>query len=157
MGSSNEREDLPEAVVAFLNGSHIVVGATIDDDGYPYTMIMNSAIAVDPKTVRFALDHRTSTLRFVRERPAMAIEIVGDGFVVAARGTARILRERMEHAPVPSALVQFDIQAVKSDLPPGVGMKPPHFDWGALGEYMRGVEPAMFKELRSCNPEDSDG
>ncbi len=148
MGSSNEREDLPEAAVAFLDGTHIVIGATTDDAGHPYTMVMNSAVAVDAKTVRFALDHRTNTLRFVRARPAMAIEIVGEGFVFAARGTARVVREKMVHAPIPSALVQLDIASVKSDLPPGVGMKPPEFEWGAMGDYMRGVEPAMFQELR---------
>ena len=150
MSSGTERDALPEAVVHHLDGTAITVGSTIGDDGHPYTMVMNSAVAVDDRTIRFALDHRTKTLAYLKQRPHMALEVIGDGFIVGVRGPVRILKDLMDHCPVPSALVQLDVEAVKSDLPPGVQVTAPTFTWGALGQYMDKVEPAMFDEIRTA-------
>jgi predicted pyridoxine 5'-phosphate oxidase superfamily flavin-nucleotide-binding protein len=151
MSSGNARDTLPDAVVEFLAGGRLVFGATIDDDGQPYTMVMNSVVAIDTRTLRFALDHRTHTLTNLRSRPAMMLEVVGDGFVFGVRGTVRILKEKMEHFPVPSALMQLDIESVKSDLPPGVQVSAIDFNWGSLQAFMGPVEPAMFEELRTAS------
>jgi hypothetical protein len=113
-------------------------------------MVMNSPVAIDAHTIRFALDHRTHTLKNLRERPAMMLEVIGDGFVFGVSGTARIIKEQMEHCPVPSALVQLDVETVKRDLPPGVEVDAPEFRWGALQEYMGAVEPKMFDEIRAA-------
>jgi hypothetical protein len=149
MSSGAERDELPQPLIDYLAGGRLVIGATIDAEGRPYTMVMNSAVAVDARTIRFALDHRTHTLVNLRDRPAMSIEIVGNGFILGVRGTARVVKEQMDHAPIASALVQLDVESVKSDLPPGVQVTPASFEWGALGPYMSGVEPAMFAELRT--------
>lgn len=151
MSSGNEQPVLPTEVVEFLTGGRLVFGATIDDDGHPYTMVMNSVLAVDERTLRFALDHRTRTLVNIKQRPTMMLEVVGDGFVVAVRGQTRILKEKLDSMPVPSALVQLDVESVKSDLPPGVNVKAIEFDWGALQSFMGGVEQAMFEELRTAS------
>ena len=150
MSSGNERESLPDAVVEFLSGGQLVIGATIDDDGLPYTMVMNSVIAIDARTLRFALDHRTHTLTNLRARTIMMLEVVGDGFVFGVRGTVRILKEKMEQFPVPSALMQLDIESVKSDLPPGVQVSAIDFSWGSSQPFMGPVEPKMFEELRAA-------
>src|SRR5262245_46151878 len=147
MSSGAERDELPQPLIDYLSGGKLVVGATADAEGRPYTMVMNSAVATDAHTIRFALDHRTHTLTNLRERPAMSIEVIGEGFVFGIRGTARILKEKMDHAPIASALIQLEVESVKSDLPPGVQVTPPSFEWGALEQYMTGVEPAMFDEL----------
>jgi hypothetical protein len=55
----------------------------------------------------------------------------------------------MDHAPIPSALVELVVETVKRDLPPGVEVDPPAFRWGALAAYMTNVEPAMFEEIRT--------
>ena len=78
----------------------------------------------------------------------MMLEIIGDGFIFGVRGTVRILKEKMEHCPVPSALVQLDVESVKSDLPPGVEVTRHRRSAGARwGSSWRPVEPAMFEEL----------
>ena len=64
------------------------------------------------------------------------------------RGTATIIREQMDHAPIPSALVELVVEAVKRDLPPGVEVEAPAFRWGAIGQFMTPVEPPMFEEIR---------
>lgn len=140
---------MPPELVAFFDGSHVVVAATIDAEGAPYTMVLNSAVALDEQTLRCALDHRTHSLKNIRANGRIMLEAVGDGFIFGVSGPARIVREQMEHAPVPSALVQMDVELVKQDLPPGVEVDAPAFRWGALAPYMTGVEPAMFEELRT--------
>jgi hypothetical protein len=149
MSSGQEREELPQPLIDYLSGGKLVIGATTDSEGRPYTMVMNSAVAVNAHTIRFALDHRTHTLTHLRERSGMSLEVIGEGFVFGVRGTARIIKEKMDHAPIASALVQIDVESVKSDLPPGVQVHAPTFEWGALEQYMTGIEPAMFEELRS--------
>lgn len=156
MSSGDARDALSNEVLAFLSGGRLVFAATVDDDGRPYTMVMNSVLARDARTLRFALDHRTHTITNIRKRPDMMLEIVGDGFVVGVRGRVTILKEKLDSMPVPSALVQLNIEFVKSDLPPGVTVKAIEFDWGGLKPFMEPVEPAMFEELRSF-AEPADG
>ena len=140
---------MPPELVEFLAGGRLVVAATVDGDGLPYTLVMNSAVALDARTIRFALDRRTHTLKNLESHPAMMFEIVGDGFIFGVRGVARVLRDQMEHAPTPSALVEVSVELVKRDLPPGVQVEGPRFEWGPLGQYMSPIEPAMFEELRT--------
>jgi len=143
---------MPPELVEFLAGGRLVVDATVDGDGLPYTLVMNSAVALDARTIRFALDRRTHTLKNLESHPAMMFEIVGDGFIFGVRGVARVLRDQMEHAPTPSALVEVSVELVKRDLPPGVQVEAPRFEWGPLGQYMSPIEPAMFEELRTYLP-----
>ncbi|MEK7692810.1 MAG: pyridoxamine 5'-phosphate oxidase family protein [Chloroflexota bacterium] len=140
---------MPDDLVAYLCGGRLVVAATIDEDGEPYTMVMNSAIAIDAHTVRFCLDHRTHTLVNLRADNRMMLEVIGDGLIYGIRGTATVIRDQMDHAPIPSALVELAVEAVKRDLPPGVEVDAPAFRWGALAPFMTPVEPPMFEELRT--------
>jgi len=149
MASGRHQTELPPEVVRFLAGGRLVVAATAGADGAPYTMVMNSVVALDSRTLRFALDRRTQTLKNLYENPAIMLEVIGDGFIYGVRGRADVLRETMEHAPVPSALIEVHIEWVKQDLPPGVIVEAPIYRWGALDPLMTPTEPAMFEELRA--------
>lgn len=149
MSSGRPSAEMPGDLVSYLAGGRLVIGATIDEQGEPYTMVMNSAIAVDAHTVRFALDHRTHTLTHLRANPHMMLEVIGDGLIYGVRGTTTIIREQMDHAPISSALVELAVEAVKRDLPPGVEVDAPVFRWAALGAFMDPVEPPMFEEIRT--------
>ena len=128
------------------------MGATVDNDGLPYTLVMNSPIAIDAHTIRFCLDRRTHSLKNVEANGRVMLEIVGDGLIYGVRGEARVIRETMEHAPTPSAMIEMRVELVKRDLPPGVKVTAPSFEWGPLGAYMDPIEPAMFEELRTYPP-----
>ena len=149
MSSGNPNDEMPPELVEFLAGGRLVVASTVDAGGLPYTMVMNSALALDTHTIRFALDRRTHTLKNIEANSAMMFEIIGDGFIFGVRGTARVIREQMEHAPIASALIEVTVETVKRDLPPGVQVTAPQFEWGPLGGYMTPIEPAMFEELRT--------
>ena len=139
---------MPDDLIAYLSGGRLVTGATIDEKGDPYTMVMNSAIAIDPRTIRFCLDHRTRTLTNLRACGRMMLEVIGDGMVYGVRGAVTVINEQMEHAPVPSSLLELAVEEVKRDLPPGVEVDAPAFRWGAIAPYMAPVEPPMFEEIR---------
>jgi hypothetical protein len=149
MGSGAAENEMPRELVEWLSGGRLVVGATVDAGGNPYTMVMNSAVAVDTRTIRFALDHRTQTLVNIRANGRMMIEVIADGAIYGVSGTAGVAVEQMQHAPIPSALIEVEVETVKRDLPPGVEVTAPSFRWGALEQYMSSVEPAMFEELRA--------
>ena len=149
MASGAPKEALPDDLVAYLTGGQLIVAATIDADGNPYTMVMNSAIAVDAHTIRFALDRRTHSLKNIEATGRIMFEIIGDGMAYGVRGVAAIVRETMDHAPIASALIEVAVETVKRDLPPGVEVDAPRFRWGPLGDYMTNIEPSMFEELRT--------
>jgi predicted pyridoxine 5'-phosphate oxidase superfamily flavin-nucleotide-binding protein len=151
VASGRPKAEMPEELVRYLEGGRLVVAATVDVDaeGAPYTMVMNSALALDAHTIRFALDHRTHTLTNLRADPRIMLEVVADGMIYGVRGVAAIVRETMDHAPIASALVEMAVEHVKRDLPPGVIVEGPVFRWGALEPYIAPVEPPMFEELRT--------
>ena len=149
MSSGKPNDEMPPELVGFLRGGRLIVASTVDKNGQPYTMVMNSAVALDAHTIRFALDRRTHSLKNIEANGVMMFEIVGDGFIFGVRGTAKVIREQMEHAPTPSAMIEVGVELVKRDLPPGVSVRAPAFEWGPLGAYMSPIEPAMFDELKT--------
>jgi hypothetical protein len=46
-------------------------------------------------------------------------------------------------------MVELAVETVKRDLPQGVGITAPAFDWGPLGSYMVPIEEKMFEEMRT--------
>ena len=88
-------DEMPTELVEHLVGGKIVVVATVGEDGWPYTMIMNWALARGPKTLRLSLDRRTQTLRNISANGRVMLEVLGDGLVYGVRGTARVIVEEM--------------------------------------------------------------
>ena len=143
---------MPDDLVRHLVGGKLVVVATVDEDGLPYTMIMNWAVARDASTVRLSLDRRTQTLRNLRGNPRVMLEVLGDGLAYGVRGTASIVQEEMRFAPVPSAMVEVAVDLVKRDLIPGVQLTGPQFEWGALAPVMGPADEKGLRELHEWTP-----
>jgi hypothetical protein len=149
MASVPTSGEMPDELVRFLSGGRLVVVATVDSEGWPYTMVMNWAVAKDARTVRLCIDHRTQSLRNIRERGRAMVEVIGDGMVYGVRGPARVIVEQMRHAPIPSAMVEVAVDLVKRDLPEGVEVDAPAYRWGALEPYMSKLDPLGFEEMRT--------
>lgn len=141
--------EMPEELVRHLAGGKIVVVATVDEHGWPYTMIMNWALALDSRTIRLSLDNRTQTQRNVRATGRVMLEVLGDGLAYGVRGSARVILDEMQHAPVPSAIVEVKVDLVKRDLIPGVIFEGPKFQWGALEQFMGPLDPLGLEEMRA--------
>jgi hypothetical protein len=145
--------ELPPEAVEALSGGRLVLVATVDEDGWPYTMVMNWAAALDSKTVRLSLDNRTRTLANVRRNGRVMLEAMADGLIVGVRGRARVIQENMAHAPIPSAMVEVAVERVKSDLIEGVQFTAPSFRWGTLEQLMTPLDPLGIAELKSFMPQ----
>lgn len=143
---------MPADLIEWLAGGKIVVVASVDADGWPYTMIMNWAVATDPHTIRLSIDRRTSTLKNIEANGRVMIEVLGDGLAYAVRGTARVILDVMRSAPIPSAMVEVSVNLVKKDLVPGVEFEGPKFRWGALEPVMEKADPLGIAELRDYTP-----
>lgn len=145
--------ELPAQALEALAGGRLVVVATVDEDGWPYTMVMNWAAARDASTVRLSLDNRTRTLANIRRNGRVMLEVLADGVIVGVRGSARIIQENMAHAPIPSAMVEVTVEHVKDDLIDGVEFSGPSFRWGTLESFMAPLDPLGIAELKSYEPE----
>lgn len=143
---------MPADLIDWLAGGKIVVVATVDAEGWPYTMIMNWAVATDPHTVRLSIDRRTTTLKNIEANGRVMLEVLGDGLAYAVRGSARVILDVMQQAPIPSAMVEVKVNRVKKDLVPGVEFKGPEFRWGALDPVMGTADPLGIAELREFQP-----
>lgn len=140
---------MPPELVDYLAGGRLVVVATVDEDGWPYTMVMNWAAARDAKTVRLSVDRRTRSLKNIIANGRVMLEVIGDGLIYGVRGAATVIQEEMRHAPVPSAMVEVAVELVKRDLPPGVIIEGPVYRWGALDPFMAPLDPLGIAELKS--------
>ncbi len=155
MASGRPSAEMPDDLVAYLAGGRLVVVATVDADGWPYTMVMNWAAAKDAHTVRLSMDRRTHSLKNVEANGRIMLEVIGDGLIYGVSGTARVIQAEMRHAPVPSAMVEVAVEHVKRDLPPGVIIEGPVFRWGALDPFMSPLDPLGIDELKTYEPERS--
>jgi len=157
MASGRPQAEMPEDLVSYLAGGRLVVVATVDADGWPYTMVMNWAAAKDARTVRLSMDRRTQSLKNIEANGRVMLEVIGDGLIYGVRGTARVIQQQMRHAPTPSAMVEVAVDHVKRDLPPGVIVEGPVFRWGALEPLMAPLDPLGIEELRTWEPGQAAG
>ncbi len=144
--------ELPPRALKALAGGRIVVVATVDEEGWPHTMVMNWAAARDATTIRLSLDRRTRTLANIRCNGRVMLEVLVDGAIFGVRGRARVIQEEMAHAPIPSAMVEVAVESVKDDLVPGVEFHAPWFRWGELESLMGPLDPLGIAELKSYEP-----
>lgn len=121
-------ESLPPDVVDWLQSERLVVLATASRDGDPATHVVSWVLAVDPTTVRLAVRQTALAVAHIRETGRLAVEIVGDGFSIGARGPACIVREHMPSTPQGNAMVELHIEEVVSHLPRGMALYGPRWD-----------------------------
>lgn len=140
---------LPDAVVAFLTGGQSVVLATVAPQGYPITTIMTWVVALDSRTLAFAVDQRGHAISNIRGNGHVALEILGDNITIGCRGEARIAAESMASPPFPSAKVLVSIEEVRNHASPGVVYRGPSYTFAADKAHRSRLEQAIFAELRS--------
>ena len=143
---------LPAELVGFLSGGQTCIVATVDDEGFPTTTLMTWVVARDPVTLRLAVDQRSKALRNLRERPHIAIEVLGDGICYGLRGHADIEKETLTSAPFPAALVVVRLEECRDHAAPGVRFYGPRYDFEPGKEHRSAVEQAVFDELRGVAP-----
>jgi len=144
--------EMPPRLVQFLLGGKTIVVATIDDAGLPWTTLMTWAVARNPQTLTIAVDTRSRALRNMRANGKVAVEVLGDDLCYGLRGTATVEKELMQAAPFPCALVALRIDDVRDHGAAGVKFVGPSYSFHPGKEHRKGVEEAVFEELKGPSP-----
>jgi hypothetical protein len=144
---------MPPHLVQFLLGGQALVVATVDaQGGGPMTTLMTWAVARNSQTLALAVDTRGRAMRNLRVSSKVAVEVLGDDLCYGLRGTAVVEKELMESTPFPCALVAVRIEEVRDHAAAGVVLKGPSYSFHADKEHRKGVEDAIFAELKGPTP-----
>jgi hypothetical protein len=150
--AGNPPAEMPPPLVRFLLGGQTCVVATVDEKGLPQTTIMTWAVARNPQTVAMAVDRRSRSYNNLRGNPHVALEVLGDDLCYGLRGTAVVEKETMSSPPFPCALVAVKIEEVRDHGAAGVRFVGPRYSFHAGKEHRKGVEDAVFAELKGPTP-----
>ena len=144
--------EMPPRLVQYLLGGQTCVVATIGENGAPQTTIMTWGVARDPQTLTFAVDTRSRSLKNLKADPRVAVEVLGDDLCYGLRGTAVVEKEQMSSAPFPCALVAVRVEDCRDHGAAGVVFVGPRYSFAAGKEHRKGVEDAVFQELKGPTP-----
>jgi flavin reductase (DIM6/NTAB) family NADH-FMN oxidoreductase RutF len=143
---------MPPHLVQFLLGGQTCVIATVDEQGLPQTTLMTWVVARNPETVTIAVDTRSRALKALRANGRIAVEVLGDDLCYGLRGTALVEKEQMQSAPFPCALVAVKLDDVRDHGAAGVRFVGPRYSFHPGKEHRKGVEEAVFAELKGPTP-----
>ena len=95
-----------------------------------------------------ALDHRSSAyVNIASGSTKVAMEILADDLVIAARGEASIARASMTSVPFPCAAVVVHITEIRDHSVRGIRFFAPTYEFGEDKQHRGDVERAVFSEL----------
>jgi hypothetical protein len=144
--------EMPPRLVQFLLGGQTCVVATADEKGLPRTTVMTWAVARNPQTMALAVDLRSRSMNDIRQSGRIALEVLGNDLCYGLRGTAVLEKDAMESTPFPCALVAVKIEEVRDHGAAGVKFVGPSYSFDQGKEHRKGVEEAVFAELKGPPP-----
>ena len=150
--ASQPPAEMPKQLVQYLLGGHACVVATVDEQGRPMTTLMTWVVARDQQTLTIAIDTRGRALKNLRLHPDVAVEVLGDDLCYGLRGKAVVEKELMESAPFPCALVALRVEECQDQSAAGVKFFGPRYQFHPGKEHRRGVEDAVYGELKGTRP-----
>lgn len=106
---------------------------------------VSTTVRVGDDRVCFALGLRRETLRRLRQDPHAALCMLGEGIAFTAWGTAAVVRERLEAAPV--AGLELRVDRVQDHLQDGRTEMVDGARWRWTDERAAASEPHIVAEL----------
>ncbi len=131
-----------------LRGGTAVVLATVSEDGVPSTALNSWIVAKDETTVALAMDARSSAYTNIAAgRTGVGFEVLADDLILAVRGVASIVHERLASVPFPCALAHIAVTHVRDHTMSGLRFHGPRYVYDDDKEHRTDVERAIFAEL----------
>ena len=138
---------------AALAGGTAVVLATVNKDAVPATALCTWVVAIGTVSIAIALDHRSSAyVNISAGSTVVALEVLADDLVIAARGKARIALASMSKVPFPCAAIIVDIDEIRDHSVRGIRFHAPTYAFDSDKAHRGDVELAVFAELASIHP-----
>jgi hypothetical protein len=141
---------LPDHVVRHLTGGQLSVVSSIEEDGRPVTTLMSWVVALSPTRIVLCVDSRSRTYFNLVERPAAAMEILGDGLTWGVKGRARLVKQRMESTPFPCAIIEIAVEEARDHAAPGTFFQGPTYRYEDGKAHRVEFEARIFAELRTA-------
>jgi hypothetical protein len=146
--NANAEHELRRAMRAALGGGTAAVVATVSKDGVPATALCTWVVAGAGTSVAIALDHRSSAyVNIASGNTRVAMEVLADDLVIAARGDAIVARQSMSSVPFPCAAVIVHISEIRDHSVRGIRFHAPTYEFGVDKQHRGDVERAVFEEL----------
>jgi hypothetical protein len=108
---------LTEQLISSLQKEKLVILSTIDaETGFPNVNAISWVYAVDPSTIRFAVDARSRIVGNLVQHPKTSLTVFGGGSVYAVYGTAVQKAESLEGVPFKLACFDVKIDVVRDAM-----------------------------------------
>ncbi|MBV8082609.1 MAG: hypothetical protein JOY86_06460 [Candidatus Eremiobacteraeota bacterium] len=131
-----------------LKGGTSVVMATVGSDNVPSTALNSWIVAKNERVVASALDTRSSAYANISAgRLGVAFELLADDLILAIKGTATIVKERLASVPFPCALVHIDVESIRDHTAADVHFLGPRYTYADHKGHRSDAEAAIFAEL----------
>ncbi|NBI29398.1 pyridoxamine 5'-phosphate oxidase family protein [Chengkuizengella marina] len=106
--------ELNETIFSQLQKEKLVLLHTVDDEsGTPTSSVISWTYAMDPKTVRFAVDQRSRIVNNVKNNKLVSLTSFVSATVYEIAGSAEIITEEMEEVPFKLACIEIKIKSVR--------------------------------------------
>lgn len=108
---------LPEGLLRQLQKEKFVLLTTVDaDSGGPANNAISWVYAVDPQTIRFAVDARSRIVGNLAGNPHASVTFFADGTVYTVYGKARLAAEALEDVPFRLACYDIAIDTIRDTM-----------------------------------------
>ena len=111
----------------------------------PHSIPVSTAVRLGDDRLAFALGKRREMLERVRSDPQVALCLLGTEVAFTAYGSARVLREPLESAPVVG--VELSVESVQDHLADGRTEMLDGARWRWLDPQAAGADPKIAAEL----------
>jgi hypothetical protein len=131
-----------------LNGGTSVVLATCGEDGTPSTALNSWLVAKDENIVALAMDTRSTAYSNISAgRARVGFEVLADDLILAVRGTATIVKERLATVAFPCAMVHIAVDSIRDHTVTSVRFQGPRYTYADNKGHRSDIELAIFAEL----------
>ncbi|GGN96652.1 pyridoxamine 5'-phosphate oxidase family protein [Saccharibacillus kuerlensis] len=125
---------LTESLFTQLQSETFALLATVDaESNGPTSTAISWVYAVNPATLRFAVDHRSRLVHNILHNPKVTITVFGGGKVYAVNGTARVAQDPLQNVPFKMCCFDVNVEAVRNALFYGAHLS-------SLPEYTRALD-----------------
>lgn len=120
---------LPDTLWNQLQEEAFVIINTIDaDSGGPTSTVLSWIYAVNPATLRIAVDHRSRLVHNMHKSPLVTVTVFGEGTIYAINGRASVVQDPLEDVPFKVCCFDITIEAVRNALFYGMELvSPPQY------------------------------
>jgi hypothetical protein len=114
--------------------------------GGPHAIPVSTATRAGERRIVFALARRRDTLARLRDDPAAALCILGEGVAFTAEGTVRVLREELEASPHVAAL-ELEVARLQDHLADGRTAMEDGARWSFTSDDARAADAGVRAQL----------